>query len=50
MTSSAVSPALQRPIALGYVHRDFLEPGTHGDASATRRATVTALPFVEQQA
>src|SRR5258705_3675564 len=28
VTSSAFSPALQRPIALGYVHRDFLEPGT----------------------
>ena len=28
VTSSTWSPALQRPIAFGYVHRDFLEPGT----------------------
>ena len=37
VTSSTWSPALQRPIALGYVHRDFVEPGTAvtiGDASA----------------
>jgi len=45
VTSSAASPALKRPIALAYVHRDFLEPGTTvtiGDQSAT----VTTLPFV----
>jgi folate-binding protein YgfZ len=45
VTSSTWSPALQRPIALGYVHRDFVEPGTKvtiGEASAE----VTALPFV----
>src|SRR5262245_14782403 len=28
ITSSAWSPALQQPIALGYVHRDFVAPGT----------------------
>ena len=28
VTSAAMSPALGRPIALGYVHRDFVEPGT----------------------
>jgi folate-binding protein YgfZ len=45
VTSSTRSPALERPIALGYVHRDFLEPGTKvtvEDASAE----VAALPFV----
>jgi len=45
VTSSTASPAMKRPIALAYVHRDFLEPGTAvtvGDQSAT----VTALPFV----
>jgi folate-binding protein YgfZ len=45
VTSSTLSPALKRPIALGYVHRDFLEPGTKvtiGDAAAE----VTTLPFV----
>jgi folate-binding protein YgfZ len=46
VTSAAWSPALQRPIALGYVHRDFVEPGTKvkvGDADAE----VTTLPFVD---
>jgi folate-binding protein YgfZ len=47
VTSSARSPALERPIALGYVQRDFVEPGTKvtiGDVSAE----VTALPFVSR--
>jgi glycine cleavage system aminomethyltransferase T len=45
VTSSAWSPALAQPIALGYVQRDFVEPGTRvkvGDADAE----VRALPFV----
>jgi folate-binding protein YgfZ len=49
VTSSTRSPALERPIALGYVHRDFLEPGakvTVDDASAE----VTTLPFVPRDA
>jgi folate-binding protein YgfZ len=49
VTSAVLSPALKRPIALAYVHRDFIEPGTTvtvGDQSAT----VTALPFVPRQA
>jgi folate-binding protein YgfZ len=49
VTSSTASPARQRPIALAYVHRDFLEPGTQvtvGDQTAT----VTTLPFVARQA
>jgi folate-binding protein YgfZ len=48
VTSSTRSPALERPIALGYVHRDFLEPGTKvtvEDASAE----VTTLPFVARR-
>ena len=28
VTSAARSPALGRPIAMAYVHRDFVEPGT----------------------
>ena len=28
VTSSAMSPALNRPIALAYLHRDFVAPGT----------------------
>jgi folate-binding protein YgfZ len=50
VTSAALSPALERPIALGYVHRDFVEPGTvvtvlHGDQAD--RAVVARLPFVD---
>ena len=44
-----MSPALKRPIALGYVHRDFVEPGTTvtvGDAARDGHA----LPFVVRQA
>ena len=49
MTSSTLSPALNRPIALGYVHRDFVEPGTNvavGESSGE----VVPLPFVERPA
>ena len=44
VTSSAWSPAIGAPIALGYVHRDFVEPGTTltVDGSA---AEVVTLPF-----
>ncbi len=49
VTSSVLSPRLERPIALGYVNKDFWEPGTellvHRDTGAIR-ATVTRLPFV----
>ena len=45
VTSSVFSPALRKPIALAYVHRDFVAPGTavtlDGEA-----ATITTLPFV----
>jgi folate-binding protein YgfZ len=44
VTSAAWSPVLARPIALGYVHRDFTEPGTHVTVSGTD-AVVTALPM-----
>jgi len=47
VTSSTWSPALQRPIALGYVQRDFVEAGTKLSI-ADSMATVTALPFVPQ--
>jgi len=45
VTSAAWSPGLSRPIALGYVHRDFLEPGTHVVVERGA-ASVAALPFV----
>ncbi len=44
VTSATWSPALQRPIALGYVHRDFIAPGTFVSV-AGHDAVVTALPF-----
>jgi len=46
-TSATWSPALDKAIALGYVHRDFVEPGTELtiDGAAAR---VVALPFVPQ--
>jgi folate-binding protein YgfZ len=49
VTSAAHSPALGKSIALGYIHRDHVAPGSRvtvarGDASLA--ATVTALPFV----
>jgi folate-binding protein YgfZ len=46
VTSSTVSPSLQRPIALAYVHRDFLEPGTKLTVAGAE-AVVTTLPFVQ---
>ena len=45
VTSAAFSPALKRPIALAYVHRDFVAPCTAVSVS-DHRAEVTALPFV----
>ncbi len=45
VTSATWSPALARPIALGYVHRDFVEPGTQVAVEAVA-AVVTALPLV----
>ena len=43
ITSSVRSPALGRPIALAYVQRDFVAPGTVLSVNGAR-ATVTALP------
>jgi tRNA-modifying protein YgfZ len=48
VTSAVFSPARSQLIALGYVHRDFIEPGSevevvHGDARL--RAVVAVLPF-----
>ena len=48
VTSSVISPRLKRPIALGYLHKDFWTPGAEvsiqrGDTQL--RANVTGLPF-----
>jgi tRNA-modifying protein YgfZ len=47
VTSATMSPTLKRPIALGYVQRDFLEAGTKLTI-LEQTATVTTLPFVPQ--
>jgi glycine cleavage system aminomethyltransferase T len=49
VTSAVRSPALQRVIALGYVRREFWEPGTtlcivSGEQSL--EAEVASLPFI----
>ena len=49
VTSAVRSPALKRAIALGYVRRDFWEPGTKLYVSAGEHgldAEVVSLPFV----
>ena len=48
VTSSVVSPRLKRPIALGYLQKDFWNAGSAvaiNRAGAQIRAVVTALPF-----
>jgi len=45
VTSAVWSPALQRPIALAYVHRDFVAPGTRVNVDGAD-ADVVALPFI----
>ena len=45
VTSAVWSPALQRPIALAYVQRDFIAPGTSVSVDGAS-AEVSALPFV----
>jgi folate-binding protein YgfZ len=44
VTSAVFSPALGRPIALGYVHRDFVAPGTEVSIEDTP-SVVAAIPF-----
>lgn len=52
VTTSVYSPALGSPIALGYVHKDFWDPGMvlqiQRQGSAIE-AQVTALPFVARK-
>jgi tRNA-modifying protein YgfZ len=49
VTSSVMSPALGRAIALAYVHRDFIEAGTALTVGGDE-AIVTALPFIASPA
>lgn len=48
VTSSVLSPARQCPLALGYLHRDYIRPGTALavlSGGKTIPAVVSALPF-----
>ena len=50
VTSATYSPTLGCAVALGYVHRDFFEPGSAvaiRSQNADLSAKVTGLPFVE---
>jgi folate-binding protein YgfZ len=49
VTSAAISSALDRPIALAYVQRDFVQPGTPVLVGDGIPAVVSALPFVPRQ-
>jgi folate-binding protein YgfZ len=48
VTSATISPALDRPIALAYVQRDFIQPGTPVTVADGMPAVVSALPFVSR--
>ena len=48
VTSSTLSPSLARPIALGYVHRDFVAPGSVVSIAGIR-AVVATTPFKGRQ-
>lgn len=45
VTSAVYSPVCRKPVALGYVHRDFVAPGTELSIDGVP-AVVTAVPFV----
>ncbi len=47
VTSATWSPALQRPIAMAYVSRDFISPGTPVLVNGSP-AVVASLPFVNR--
>ena len=49
VTSAVFSPALSRPIALAYLHRDFTEPGVRVTIEGSN-AVVSATPFVKTSA
>ena len=49
VTSAIFSPSLARPIALGYVHRDYTAAGAAVVIDGSSEGVVTALPFVPGQ-
>ena len=49
VTSGGFGPTVNGPVAMGYIDRGFLEPGTEVDVlvrGKARPATITKLPFV----
>jgi folate-binding protein YgfZ len=48
VTSATWSPALKRPIVLGYVHRDFVDPGTAVSVDGSD-GLIVALPIAVLQ-
>ena len=49
VTSGGFGPTVSGPVAMGYIDRGFLEPGTEVDVlvrGKARPATITKLPFV----
>ena len=52
VTSSLLSPTLSRPLAMGYVRREFVEPGSKVTVQvdgATASAEVVELPFYKNR-
>jgi folate-binding protein YgfZ len=45
ITTAVLSPTLGRPIGLGYVRREYREPGTRLEVASGGTAEVTHLPF-----
>jgi glycine cleavage system T protein len=50
VTSSCVSPTLQKPVALAYLRKEHLEPGTRLQTASGAAAQVTPLPFYHRPA
>jgi len=46
VTSATISPALDRPIALAYLQRDFVQVGTTVTVGDGLTGVVSPLPFV----
>ena len=49
ITSSTLSPSLNKPISIGYIRREFRDSGTnvviHGADNSQLKAQVAELPF-----
>lgn len=53
ITSGTFSPTLEKPVAMGYIHRDFAKMGTHVNALLRGKlipVTVSKMPFIESNA